>query len=132
MSRNRWTREQRNAMVADYQAGASLRDVAKKYGTTHSTVQRFVDEAGVMRDLNGIDPPKQRGYRPGSIMALGPQLKEEYEADWTVTVDTLARKYNCNGATIYRSLVAAGTQMRPAGGIRKPKHLRGLLSWLYS
>jgi transposase len=131
MARRRFTREERTQIANDYKTGMSLREVAEKYGTSHSVVQRFVDEAGGGRDLNGIDP-KKRPFRPGSIMEKGPELRKLYDADNRVTVYTLAEQYNCSISAIHRSLVAAGTIMRQAGGDKRSKRTRGLLSWLDS
>lgn len=132
MASPRFNLEQQEKIVKEYVAGKSLREVARKYGTSHSVVQRIVeDRGGLMRGLNGVEPSSGK-RRPGSIMALGPQLRKEYEADTRVTVYTLATRYNCNVSTIHRSLLAAGTEMRQAGGDRRSKQTRGLLGWLNS
>lgn len=65
-----------------------------------------------------------------SVMARRDELRKTYEADSKVTVYTLALQYNCHFTTVHRALVAAGTQMRPAGGDHKSKHTRGLLGWV--
>lgn len=131
MGRRRFTRDERKQIAEDYKSGMSLREVAEKYNTSHSVVQRFVDEYGVTRDLNGVDPAR-RPYRPGSIMEKGPELRKLYDADNRVTVYTLAEQYDCSISAIHRSLVAAGTKMRQAGGDKRSRRTRGLLGWLDS
>lgn len=131
MGRKVFSFEERKQIVNDYKTGLSLREVAKKYNTTHSVVQRYVDDAGATRDLNGIEP-KKRPHRAGSIMARGPELRKLYDADSRVTVYTLAEQYDCSISAIHRSLLAAGTKMRQSGGDKRSKRTRGLLGWLDS
>jgi transposase-like protein len=131
MARKVFTFEERKQIVEDYKSGMSLRQVAEKYNTSHSAVQRYVDEAGATRDLNGIEP-KKRPPRPGTIMSKGPELRKLYEANKRVTLYTLADQYNCSIHAIRQALLAAGTTMRQAGGDKRSRRTRGLLGWLES
>ena len=62
------TPEQRRALVAfvvaQYQAGRSLREVAELTGRTQTAVRRALDEAGVARRLRGAYPIRE-GRRGG-------------------------------------------------------------------
>lgn len=129
----RFTIEQEDQIAEDYASGLSLREAAEKNRVSKSAVQRIVEDRGLMRARNGVDPaPAVKKYRPGSIMSLGPQLRKQYEADPRVNVYTLAAQYGCSITAIHRSLVAAGTEMRQAGGDRKSRYTYGLLGWIHS
>lgn len=125
--------ELENRIAEEYASGRSLREVASELRISKTAVQRVVEDRGLMRALNGRDPGAPvKKRRAGTIMALGPQLRKEYEADTRVTVYTLADRYGCSISAIHRSLIAAGTELRPAGGDRKSKYTRGLLGWINS
>ena len=127
-----FSENEKKKFIKDYQTGLSLRQVASKNKVSKSAVQRIIEDAGVMRALNGVDPRPERRFRPGTIMSKGEELRKLYEADPHVTVYTLAERYNCTIGAIHRSLVAAGTTMRQAGGDKRSKRTRGLISWLDS
>lgn len=124
---------EKKRITEDYKSGLSLREVASKNKISKSAVQRIIEDAGVMRALNGVDPKLPvRQFRPGTIMSRGEELRKLYEADNRVTVYTLAEQYDCSISAIHRSLIAAGTEMRQAGGDKHSKRTRGLLGWLDS
>lgn len=131
LPKRRLTLEDHYRIVQEYADGLSLREVAAKYGTSHSVIQRIIEDKGEMREKNGLDPSKRR-RKTGSIMARGPELRKLYDADSRVTVYTLAERYNCSPSTIHRSLLMAGTEMRQSGGDKRSKSTRGLLGWLYN
>jgi hypothetical protein len=124
--------KEKKKITEDYKSGLSLRQVASKNRVSKSAVQRIIEDAGIMRALNGVDPQPERRFRPGTIMSKGPELRKLYEEDHHVTVYTLAERYNCTIGAIHRSLVAAGTTMRQAGGDKRSRRTRGLLGWLDS
>lgn len=124
---------EKKRITEDYKSGLSLREVASKNKISKSAVQRIIEDAGVMRALDGVSPkPPVRKFRPGTIMSRGEELRKLYDADTHVTVYTLAEQYNCSISAIQRSLIAAGTEMRQAGGDKRSKRTRGLISWLDS
>jgi transposase len=131
MAKPRFSLELQDEIVKEYAAGETLREIAKKHDTSHSVIQRIVENKGEMRGQNGVDPSRKR-RKTGSIMAMGPQLRRAYDADPRVTVYTLAARYDCSISAIHRSLIAAGTDMRQSGGDRRSKRTRGLLGWLDS
>ena len=131
MSRKMLSLDMEDKIAKEYESGLSLRQVASKLRISKTAVQRVVENRGIMRALNGRDP-KTRPYRPGSIMSIGPQLRKEYEEDLRVTVYTLAERYDCSISAIHRSLIAAGTEMRQAGGDKRSRQKRGLLGWINS
>lgn len=123
--------EVEDQIAKEYASGLSLREVAAKLGVSKTAVQRVAEDRGIMRALNGRDA-KTKPYRAGSIMSKGPELRKLYDADSRVTVYTLAEQYDCSISAIHRSLIAAGTTMRQAGGDKRSKRTRGLLGWLDS
>jgi hypothetical protein len=125
--------KEKKKITEDYKSGLSLRQVASKNKVSKSAVQRIIEDAGIMRALNGVDPkPPTKKSRPGTIMSRGVELRKLYDADPHVTVYTLAEQYNCSISAIHRSLVAAGTEMRQAGGDKRSPSTRGLLGWVRS
>lgn len=62
--------EERKQIAADYRAGASLQQVATKYHTTDSAIQRIVEREGGLRPWDKAPSAKKpiirpTGYRPG-------------------------------------------------------------------
>lgn len=70
------TPEQRRALVAfvvaQYQAGRSLREVAKLTGRTQTAVRRALDEAGVARRLRGAYPIPEWRRGGGAMVRPSP------------------------------------------------------------
>ena len=91
-------------LIADYNAGQSLSNLAKKYSIHHRTVAAHLEECGVRRRMNkrkltndDVDEAARR-YRAGESLA------------------TVGIAFNVDAATVRRELHRAEVAIRPPRG----------------
>ena len=85
-------------MEQDYQAGATARQLAAKYGIAKTSVQRHLHEAGV--------PLRRQAMTPEQI----DQAARLYGAGLSLAV--VGAVLGVDGSTVYRSFVAQGLPVR--------------------
>lgn len=89
--------ERAASMVAEYEAGSSAREVARKYGVTETLVHRKLREAGVETRLKKVDAAKVAEMRASGM-----------------TARQIAAELKCSAGTVYAKLKEAGvTETRP-------------------
>lgn len=107
------TAERDAAMVAEYEAGASAREIARKYGVTETLVHKKIRDAGVSTRLKKIDAAKVAEMRGAGM-----------------TARQIAAELGCSEVTVYAKLKEAGvTRTRPVrdgGSIRWEREKKGL------
>jgi DNA-binding transcriptional regulator LsrR (DeoR family) len=93
-----------DTIAGDYQAGQSLRTIAKVLGVHRNTIAAHLDQLGIARratrpkmNANDIHKATQR-YETGDSLA------------------TIAAAFHVNATTIRRELAKAGTTIRPRRG----------------
>ncbi len=94
--------EEIDELVAAFQAGATLREVAAQFGVHRTTVSKQLERRGVRRRQRSLDSSELaealRLYRTGlSTIAIGQQL-------------------GFDGGTIWQALRRAGVQLRDSHG----------------
>jgi Mor family transcriptional regulator len=87
-------------LARDYEAGASLKELASRYRIHQHTVSAILDRQGVPRRGKKLDR-----YRTAVILA--------YEGGDSFA--TLAARYGVNPETVRRALITAGVILRPQG-----------------
>ena len=94
----RLTREQAKQLIAEYQDGASMQKIAKRWELHRTTVAEHLRRAGIQLRRQGIQT----------------ELLEEaatlYARGWSCR--RLAERYGCNSETVRQALMHAGVKMR--------------------
>jgi DNA-binding CsgD family transcriptional regulator len=95
-------RDQREHLIADYQAGATIYDLARRYGIHRHTVGKHLADAGVQARRHGLSTDElataRHLYAQGQSLArIGDQLGYDH-------------------GTIRRALLRAGVPMRDTHG----------------
>lgn len=98
---------------AEYEAGASTVQLARKYGVSTAIVARRLRSAGALRPLARSDLDREA-------------LRAEYEAG--ATLEALAAKHGAGAQTIARRILAAGGVIRERHSSRPPTPTGTLLS----
>lgn len=88
-----------------YQAGASLRQVAKTLDCPYTTLHSRLTAAGIHRRPRSTTAPIPADQHP--------ELRRRYEAG--ETIHEIAATLGCTGSKVAHALRRAGTLMRPAG-----------------
>lgn len=99
-----------DAVIADYQAGATLMELGAKYGVSYMTIQRRLVDCGV-----------QLRPRTNVVDRDTPAIAEAYQDG--ASVPDLAKQFGYSIPTIYKALRAANVPSRPRGKFirREPK-----------
>lgn len=98
-------------LVADYNAGASLRQLADENGTHHTVIRRALLKAGVQ-----LRPMGQRRMPVPDVR----RIARDYQRGMTLLA--LQAKYGIKRDTITRNLREQGVQIRPRGQRRRTTH----------
>jgi hypothetical protein len=104
--RERLSAELVETLVSDYQGGASLADLQRKYSLSRGSVQKLLSERGERR---------RRRSRAQDELAL---LIDRYEAG--LTIREIATEQGWPKTTVQDALKRAGIAMRPAA--RRESH----------
>lgn len=91
-------------VIAGYEAGASVDELAATFGVSNSPIRRILIPAGVSRRPTGRMPA---GGRKPDVA----ELTAGYAAGESVS--SLARMYDCNPKTMRAWLRAAGVEVDP-------------------
>jgi hypothetical protein len=105
-------------IVAMYQSGASLKDIARTLGASVRRPHRVVKAAGVSRPTHGHDHHKQ--YRGGRFLHSSGYVHVLVSAD-----DPLAVMRNNNGYVYEHRLVMARSLGRPLRDTETVHHING-------
>lgn len=107
------TAERDSAIVAEYEDGASAREIASKYGVTETLVHQKLRRAGVETRLKKVDAEKVAEMRRSGM-----------------TARQIAAELKCSAGTVYVKLKEAGvTETRPVrdgGSIRWERKKKSL------
>jgi uncharacterized protein (DUF433 family) len=94
----RLTSKHRDQMVTEYQAGASMQQLAERWGLHRTTVSEHLRRAGIGARKRGIPPEKL-----DEVVRL-------YDKGWSC--QRLADRYKCDAETIRQALRGAGVNIR--------------------
>ncbi len=100
-SQTRLTPKQRAELVADYEAGMSVKAIAAKYRVHRGTIPTFVARAGGRLRTPGLD---EAGCRRACDL---------YEAGYTLA--EVAERLSVDPKTVRDAVVGAGADIRPRG-----------------
>lgn len=100
-SQTRLTLDQRAEMVADYEAGTSVKAIAAKYRVHRGTIPTLVARAGRRLRTPGLDEAGRR------------RACDLYEAVYTLA--EVAERLSVDPKTVRDAVVGAGADIRPRG-----------------
>jgi Mor family transcriptional regulator len=98
-------------LVAAYEAGATVEELAERHDCSVTTIRSVLGDAGVALRARGPRSP---------LEGREAELAADYEGG--ATVRGLAARYGANQRTIRKVLADRGVAMRPPG--RKPREPR--------
>lgn len=93
---------ERAALVADYEAGILVREIAKKFGVHRVTVSNIVEAASLA--------PRARGLAPDQVE----EASKLYVAGQSLA--KLGKRYGVHAETVRQALLGAGVRLRPRPG----------------
>jgi DNA-directed RNA polymerase specialized sigma24 family protein len=99
--------DEAEALVAAYDAGTSINELAATYGIHRTTVVDHLDRAGVSR-------------RPTPLAEVDiDALVQLYAQGWSLA--KIARQFGVQPTSVYYRLVRAGVAMRPRNGWKRDR-----------
>jgi DNA-binding transcriptional regulator LsrR (DeoR family) len=93
---------QLKSLVAGYQAGRTMKELAAEFGIDRRTVSTHLRRAGVRSRRGGLDQEQ------------AVDVARLYEAGWSS--GRLAERYSVSSDNVLRTLRAAGVKIRPRRG----------------
>lgn len=110
MSHRAFTPEQDQMLAHEFLAGATHRELARKYGGTNVSVRNAVLRAGVTGEVKREALKSPLIDRDPEAMADALRL---YRDGWSVK--KLAQKYRCRDAVVSEVLAEGGAELHPGG-----------------
>jgi DNA-binding transcriptional ArsR family regulator len=92
-------------LVAGYQGGATIEDLAERFGVHRTTVMAHLDRSGVKRRRRGIE------------VASLPEAVRLYEAGWSLA--RVGERFGVDGETVRTAFRKAGVPIRPRRGYHR-------------